>query len=283
MQPVEVSEGENAILECKVSGSPTPVVEWFKGTIRVKESRRVKTELSNDVARLIIKSTQGNDQGEYKCVVRNDLGSSSSKSKLTVKVPVKPDFTTKLKPVEAVEGGEARFEVKLKGEPKPDVEWYRGTTKIVDEGRYSFEETDDNKYTLVIVDLIRDDSGSYKCVATNEAGKATTRADLNVKERQFAPEIESDQEGPIIVQQNDEVNIQVIVKGKPKPEVKWYKNGKPLKDTTRLDIRSRGDSHYVVIISAKPEDQGEYKCEASSRLGKASKTFDVQVKGNIHI
>jgi len=185
----------------------------------------------------------------------------------------------KLEPVDAVEGDEARFEVKLKGEPRPEIEWYKGSTKIVDEGRYSFEETNDGKYTLIIVDLNRDDTGSYKCVATNEAGKATTRTDLTVKERQFAPEIESEHEGPIVVNQNDEVNINVTIKGKPKPEVKWYKDNKPLKDSTKLDIRTRGDSHFIVIVSAKTEDQGTYKCEASNKLGKTSKTFDVKVKG----
>jgi hypothetical protein len=279
LQAVEVSEGDNAVLECKVSGTPAPTIEWFKDAVRVKESRRIKSEISNDVAKLTIKSTQANDQGEYKCVVRNDFGSTSSKSKLTVKVPIKPDFTLKLKPTEAVEGGETRFEIRLKGAPKPEVEWYKGTTKIVDEGRYQFEETDDGKYTLIIVDLNRDDSGTYKCTATNEVGKTTTRADLTVKERQFAPEIEGDQEGPIIVNEGDEVNIKVVIKGKPKPEVKWYKDGKPLRDTTRMDIRSRGDTYYIVIISAKLDDTGTYKCEATSKLGKASRTFDVRVQG----
>ena len=42
---------------------------------------------------------------------------------------------------------------------------------------------------------------------------------------------------------------------------------------------SKDGEHSLIILEAKPEDSGVYKCEAKNKGGKAEKTFDVDVKG----
>ena len=112
------------------------------------------------------------------------------------------------------------------------------------------------------------------------SGKNTCRADLKVKEKLFAPEFSEEQlDTPITVTVGDEVNLDATVKGKPKPDVRWYKDDKILRESSRLDIKARGDKYSVVILGIKAEDSGVYKCEAKSKMGTVTRTFDVKVAG----
>ena len=172
VQPVEVKEGSDAKLQCTVAAEPKPNVEWFKNGVRLKENRRLKMESDGKAISLIIKETRTGDQGEYKCVVTNDAGSESCAATLTVKVIARPDFKDKLKATEVVEGDTARFDTRVTGYPVPEVEWFRGTTKLKNDERITVTQNkDDNLYSLVISDAKREDAGMYKCVASNEAGK----------------------------------------------------------------------------------------------------------------
>ena len=281
LQPVEVKEGSAAKLQCTVTAEPQAVIEWFKDGAKVKESRRVKAERDGTSVCLSFKETLPGDNAEYKCVATNDIGSASCSTHLTVKVLSKPDFKDKMKAVEAVEGDSATFDVRVAGYPEPTVEWFRGTTKLQNDGRFEIKEIkEENRFTLVIGDVKRDDTGMYKCVASNEVGKNTCRADLNVKERLFAPVFSEEQsDAPITATVGDEVSLDVTVNGKPKPDVKWYKDDRPLRESNRLDIKARGDKYSVVILGIKPDDSGVYKCEAKSKMGTVTRTFNVRVAG----
>lgn len=274
-------EGQPIKLVCSFNDTPNPTIEWFKGKAPVKESRRVKIDRDDTSTTLTIKEARSDDVGEYKCVVRNDLGSASTTTKIKVIIPKKPDFKVKLRRLDVTEGEQARLTVKVDALPKPDIQWYCGTTKIQEGGRFEIvEEADVDLYTLVINDIKRDDAATYKCEAINEAGKSTCRGEVVVKERQYLPEFTSDElDTSLTVRQGDELKIDMTIKANPKPDVKWYKDGKPLRDTTKMDVRSRGDNYSITIYSSKPEDAGHYKCEARNQLGAADRSFEVKVEG----
>ena len=281
LQPLVVKEGTAAKLQCAVTAEPAPSLEWFKDGVRLKESRRVKVESDEGTASISFKETRPDDKGEYKFVATNDFGSASCTASLKVLVVTKPDFKEKMKGVEVMEGETATFNVLVVGYPEPSVEWFRGTTKLTNDERIEIREDKENdRFSLAIGDVKREDAGMYKCVAANEAGKTTIRADLAVKERLFAPEVaEGQAEAPIAVTEGDEVNLNVTINGRPKPDVKWYKDDKPLRESNRLDIKARGDKHSVVILGIKAEDSGVYKCEAKSKMGTVTRSFDVKVQG----
>jgi hypothetical protein len=283
LKSVEVSDGDTAVLKCKVNGTPVPSVEWFKNDVPVKESWRVKSEYKNDTITLTIKQAKKEDTGSYKCIIRNDLGETSTSAKLTITVLTKPNFTSELKSVEVGEGEEARFVARIECYPRPEVEWLRGGTKIDDEGNYEIIEDEENDtYTLVISDVRMEDAGNVKCVASNEVGRVTSRCELVVNENLFAPQFEGEVE-PITVRETHETTITATIKAKPKAEVTWYKDGNPLRDSIAYDIKSRGNTYNCVILRAKPNDAGLYKCEAKNEVGTASRTYEVQVKGTFRL
>lgn len=280
--PVEVEETDSALLSCRVSAAPKPTVEWFKDNEPLQPSRFTKTEYDGRNCRLIFLETKLADTATYKCVLKNECGSTSSSAKLTVNVKTAgPEIIERPTEVIALEGSEARFDLKIRGEPAPNLEWSRANEPITDGGRFKIiSEPETLSYSLIVSDLKMDDCGLYKVIASNKFGRAIALLDLTVKERLFAPEfLEEDGEWSKIVRKGGFVNITFTLRGNPRPFVTWYRDGKLLYDTTHMDIRSRGDIQYLNIFDVSSEDTGTYVCFAHSRLGSSFRSCTLKIRG----
>lgn len=171
---------------CNVTVKP----EWFKDGIQIRPSGRITIDFDGKQSILIIKKPTTDDQGTYLCIAKNEYGEAKSTTNVIIEKQVtKPEIVTEMKEAVGVQGGEARFEVRFDGHPKPKVEWFHGSDKLTNRGRFSIIEKD-GLYILVIKDVIPTDSGVYKCVATNEGGKRTLQSSLTVKEPQIALQFE---------------------------------------------------------------------------------------------
>lgn len=284
---VEVTEGSSATLECKVTGTPEPSITWFKDGAGVADEKRYKTRFDGERATLKLATTELDDEGEYKCMAENAFGSASCSSELLVnEASTKPEFIEKMKPVNAIEGEPATFSVKVTGTPPPIIDWFRGKEQLEDEGRIEIvdnEETGD--YSLTIKNTVPEDAGMYKCVAINEEGETSSKAALAVKEVITEPTFETqegaqpDEATPVKVGEGGIVSLSAVVKGKPTPDVDWFKDDEKLRETSRLKMDAKDGELSLIILEAKPDDSGLYKCEAKSKGGKAERTFDVDVQG----
>lgn len=275
---VEIEERDSVKLSCKISGTPNPTLEWFINGRSVRPSPRLFTSFDGKYARFTLSNATPEDLGLYKVVATNSAGTSSSSSDVVVRRGTKrPQILEKLKDIEASEASEITFETKISGSPK--VEWFSGSTEIYEGGRFRIiEDTERQRYGLVIRDLRRNDEGSYKCVASNDAGKSTTRAELYVTEKEYAP-VFDDKDKTLVIPENRELNVGFKIRGLPKPNVVWYKNGIELEESNKVDFRSRGDTYSVVIYKVSSGDTGKYKCEASNRHGTSSCYLDLSVEG----
>ena len=288
LESVEVMEGASATLECKVTGTPEPSITWFKDGTSVADVTRYKTRFDGERATLKVTTAELDDEGEYKCVAENAFGLASCTSELLVNEGnAKPEFEEKMKPLDVIEGEPATFTVKVTGNPPPVVDWFRGKEQLADEGRIEMVDNEEtNTYSLTIKDTVPEDAGMYKCVAINEVGEVSSKAALAVKEVITEPVFET-QEGervedvtPVNVGEGDIVSLSAVVKGKPAPTVDWYKDEEKLRETSRLKMDAKDGELSLIILEAKPDDSGVYKCEAKSKGGKAEKTFDVNVQGD---
>ena len=274
-------EGNAAKFKCRATGEPDPTIEWFKDDEPVETSKTLKASVIGDMYTLAISETTLEDEGEYKCVARNDVGSASTTAELLVnEEPARPEFKEKMKNIEVTAGEKARFEVQVTGYPEPKVEWFKGSDKLENQERFVTGKDEDYSFFLAVEDTMKEDNGSYKCVASNENGRATCRAELEVKDRLLAPEFVGDEDqSPISVCDGGELMLEVSVKGSPAPQVEWRKDDLSLTTTSRVSTLDNGDVHSLVVFPAKPSDSGPYKCTAKNKVGSATRTFKVVVEG----
>lgn len=303
-----VVEGEPAMLQCEIKGEPTPVIEWFKDDDeQVAETNRVKMEFDGKLSSLTFEPSKLDDEGDYKCVARNELGSASSKAELLVnEADTKPVFTEKLENVVAKTGEEVQFEVRVIGSPPPEVDWFKGENNLEDDSRILMvDNVEEDLFSLIIEDAQPSDSGEYECVASNTVGEVSCKAKLVVEETIIAPQFggevqsaapvfleepivapeftEKGESEPIVSEEGGDVTLSVDVKGQPKPDVQWFKDDEEVRLSEHVAISEVDDKHALLINDATPKDSGTYKCKASNVGGVAERTFDLQVAGKHYV
>ena len=92
-------------------------------------------------------------------------------------------FIRKMRSVNVVEGGTARFEVGLDGNPSPSVTWLKnGVELAIDKCKCSVEATKEGgRWSLLVFDCTKDDMAEYGCTAVNDLGRITSRSQLFVE------------------------------------------------------------------------------------------------------
>lgn len=95
-----------------------------------------------------------------------------------------PRFPIKLKDLTAVDGTSVRLECQVTGAPTPEVRWYRDNEPLIEGEKYQFE-VNDEMHALIINDISEEDSGNYKVIARNSAGREHCTADVTVKRKSF--------------------------------------------------------------------------------------------------
>lgn len=76
--------------------------------------------------------------------------------------------------------------------------------------------------------------------------------------------------------------LEVKVKGKPKPEGKWYKQGVEIVSSQEFQIEEFEDGTSVLTIAETyPDDTGEIVFEAHNPLGVSTTMTYLSVEGNI--
>lgn len=110
-----------AILEAKVIGDPLPGITWFKNDEEIKENERIKMMFEDEIAAIVIKNVEVEDEGEYKIVAKNDEGSDIKTINLSIKAA--PRFRKNLTDYEGVTGNDITLSVEIEASPKPIVQW----------------------------------------------------------------------------------------------------------------------------------------------------------------
>ena len=282
LKNVEVFEGADTLLKCKVTGQPQPEIEWFIDGDKVEETERLKTEFDGETCTLYVSCAELDDEGEYQCLAHNKLGSAKTQAELLVnQSESKPEFTKKIQDLAVCEGEQARFDVRVSGFPKAEVDWFKGKESIEDEGRFGLlDDEEEELFSLVIEDVKPEDADEYECVAFNSAGEVSCAGTLNVTENAVPPEFLGEaQTVPLIVEEGDDIRVSEKVRGKPEPTVIWLKDDKPLKESDRIGIEPKSGVMTLLIKNASPDDTGRYRCEVKSKAGSVSRSYDIQVKG----
>ena len=129
-----------------------------------------------------------------------------------VSPPMFTDETLSAKPYRKMSVGQnLKLSCKATGKPQPEVSWFR---------KAEFLQTSP---TLLITNLIEEDTGTYTCVAKNLIGSSSRNFTLSVSESgRDSPELPSGPENTT-VEQGRSAKLSCAIKSNTEPTVKWLK------------------------------------------------------------
>ena len=81
-QDMVVNVGDQVSLTCVTQGDPKPLITWVKDDIRVTNGNRFVLQASGELS---IKEIGKNDEGNYQCVAKNDVGSDIKTVRVVVR------------------------------------------------------------------------------------------------------------------------------------------------------------------------------------------------------
>lgn len=269
-----VDENTNVLLECRLVAVPEPEIVWYFNGEEIHPEKNVKVVTESDMhmycSVVHITKVQKNQEGTYEVVATNREGESKLPIKLKVKTKEKeaPQVLEPLHNLTIREGESVVLNTQIVGNPTPKITWFKDD-KPVSKNTKSDKET----HTLTLISPTKQEAGVYTVKAVNSVGSVETTANLTIEE--YVP----DTEPPFFIErfeeqavpQNGEIILPAKVSGNPTPDITWLHNNVPLKSSDRIEQFFDGKNVKLRIKNADADkDSGDYKCIASSPLGKVS-------------
>ncbi|KAM9732204.1 LOW QUALITY PROTEIN: obscurin-like [Dama dama] len=170
--------GETVKLACRVTGTPKPIVSWYKDGKPVEvDPHHILIEDPDGSCALILDNLTGADSGQYMCFAASAAGNASTLGKILVQVP--PRFVNKVRAVPFVDGEDAQITCTIEGAPYPQIRWYKDGALLTPGGKYqTLSEPRSGLLVLEIRAAGTEDLGVYECELVNRLGSKRSRAEL---------------------------------------------------------------------------------------------------------
>ncbi|CRL08293.1 CLUMA_CG021374, isoform B [Clunio marinus] len=253
----------------KKVGDSTPEVSETK---KFEEFRESSDEPPQTFAQKILNFTK-NESTEN--VITHSGGISTGKP---VRRNIAPRFVTPLIGKIVDQGVDVVLEGIVDGYPVPTLEITKNGEKIetipgVIEITYNL-----NKINIKLYNVMTKDAGRYSAIAKNEAGSATSTADLVVKKSIFPPVFGRRLQAQV-VKIGERVIMDVEITGTPEPRISWYKEDRPLMPgmISEYKLAQVGNCYKLILENAKVQDSGKYMVKAENSGGEAQSIADFLV------
>ncbi|XP_068997552.1 basement membrane-specific heparan sulfate proteoglycan core protein isoform X4 [Embiotoca jacksoni] len=295
---LNVQQGQRAELRCTVTGNPTPAIEWIGGPGNRMSPRAV---IRGGV--LTFTTVDQADEGEYTCKALNTHGEHTARVSLFVQksnpsgLGTQPQVQVSPQNAEIHEGDTLRLYCRASGSPTPKLTWLKNGGQIppqaipshgfhqfksnsldvlqrrIEELQARMDRTDIG--TLLIPNIKMSDSGTYMCVGSNTIGSNSSPIKVNVLKADHSSSAVSIQPSIADVQEGQSLELNCFAPGNPPPLVTW----------TRASGRLSGN-HQVVgsqlrILSANPDDSGEYICRVQGNPNSGSHVHQASVSVSV--
>jgi len=168
-------------MECRVKSKTKLDFTWYKEGTVVKESARqtisVRQEGDIYVIQLVLKDPSPKEGGQFKCNIKNSSGEINAN--LTLNIEEVPVFKVQPKIVRVEKRKTVVIECNVTSQMQPTCSWYRERTVVREDRRHVIiiREVTKGEFNirLEIESATSEDRGSYKLVAKNEKGEATSQ------------------------------------------------------------------------------------------------------------
>ncbi|XP_072157516.1 protein Obscurin isoform X4 [Bemisia tabaci] len=267
-----IMENHEIKLSIGLDGAPTPGVIWYKDGKVINSSDRVKLSYDEESTThtLYIQRASMEDTGSYSIIATNELSQDSAFSK--IQVMAGPRFTKEMpKAMTTKEGDNVTFQVKVKGDPEPEVKWMRNDQEIVIDDAHWKYSVDGEFHTLQLCNNTRADTGEITCEISNNHGTNWNTCQNNVR---CAP-IYRDALSDFFAKEGDtDVEFMVKAEAFPKPKVRWFFNNVEITEkNTEFERTEEGPDrenvtmYKLILKDATIDKAGAYRCKVSNDLG----------------
>ncbi|XP_015254423.1 PREDICTED: obscurin isoform X3 [Cyprinodon variegatus] len=252
----ETIEGDDITLHCEVS-KPGVRVEWRKGGIVLRPSKKYEIKQEGCIQELCIHNLESEDSGYYTC----DAGEQLTTASLAVKVK-EVFIVTGLKTTDVFVGELATFSCQLSGRAPGKVQWWLDGTLLENSPCIKIGVEQGFIHTLTFMNLATDDSGTV----TFKVGNLTSSAKLLVKDPTV--EVVNDMEDLWVVENQQ---AEFICQFSRPVKAQWRKDGQLLQpDGRRVVVEQDWSVARLFINRVSRDDMGTYSCEAEGTCGVAS-------------
>ncbi|XP_011615354.1 contactin-2 isoform X1 [Takifugu rubripes] len=162
-------------------------------------------------------------------------------------------------------GQTAQLECFAYGNPVPKLRWRKVDGLLPAKSGSSVEGP-----TLTLPDLSFDDEGIYECEAYNSQGSDAYQGRISVQAQPQWLQVMSDSE----VEISSELLWSCIAAGKPKPSVRWLRNGQSISTQDRVEVNGA----RLKISNLALEDSGMYQCVAENKHGTIYSSAELRVQ-----
>ncbi|XP_076353504.1 neural cell adhesion molecule 1-like [Tachypleus tridentatus] len=300
-------DGNKLVFECQLVANPRPEVAWFREETKLIDDLRTLTKVTETGPNkynisLELDDVIETDAGLYKVKAKNKQGAVSASINLNFTPAdepydeqidgIAPTYEKKPSIRQEDEGRKLLFECRILADPAPTVSWYHDGALVKDKGRFKIKlvKEKNSYYSALEIDYVTvEDAGNYKVTAKNELGESNATISLNFGSDEPPPPEGAKPmftEKPVISQSSDLTKIifECQLVADPSPTIKWYHNGKAIKDGGKFKYVLTSDkyNHSVVLEITKiaAKDGGEYKVIAKNKHGEGYATISLNFEGD---
>uniref|UniRef100_A0A4W5QLK0 Contactin 2 n=1 Tax=Hucho hucho TaxID=62062 RepID=A0A4W5QLK0_9TELE len=121
---------------------------------------------------------------------------------------------------------------------------------------------------LTLPEMTFHEEGVYECEAYNSEGRDTQQGRITVQGSWL--QVMSDSE----VEISSELHWTCVAAGKPRPSIRWLRNGQPLSTQDRVEV----NGGRLKVINLALEDSGMYQCVAENKHGTIYSNAELRVQ-----
>ncbi|XP_009582128.1 PREDICTED: titin-like [Fulmarus glacialis] len=274
---VEVTEGLEAVFECVVTGTPVPVVQWFRGdTCVIPATGKYVVSQKEGLHSLKVQNVGPRDSGWYHCRAINRLGEAMCKGSLVVMAqqgasakassetvsgsePHRPQKCDLLLSKTVSPGDQSEIELEFEFEPHIDDSEKAIRLLAVTQQE---QEVEGEKCVNISFDVFAEPSQEERVEFRAEDSESCSFefqvADAPPKFLRLISDYSTFVGASAC--------FQCLVTGSPHPSVRWYKDGVLLEGDRYCVQEEQRGSHSLTIENLMQSDSGQYKYIASSLI-----------------
>ncbi|KAI7808606.1 putative striated muscle preferentially expressed protein kinase [Triplophysa rosa] len=277
---LDVVEGREAVLRCKVAGLPYPAIIWFHNGKRIESTEDRKMTQFRDIHSLVIRCVCHAHGGVYKCVISNKLGKATCYAHLYV-TDILPDPPDGAPVIESITGKTVTLIWKKPKRLDPSIDpsslMYAVQQQALGSIQWTIIASCLKQTTYTITNLSKGVRYAFRVLSiTSKAFSKPSPTTEPVQLLERGPYL---QEAPVIIDKPDAVYMVekqpvsiTVTLNHVNASVTWKRNGVILSNRPGLFELSMpdDDQHTLKLWKVKNSDVGQLTCIASNQFGSDS-------------